>query len=118
MVEINETIFHKILKKEIPSDCVYEDDDVYAFRDINPQAPVHVLIIPKAVDLQKLSDSKEEHKKILGILLYSASVIAKQEKIDEDGFRVVINNGKDGGQEVNYLHVHLLGGKKFNWPPG
>ncbi len=113
-----ETIFHKILKKEIPSTSVYEDEKVYAFKDINPQAPVHVVVIPKQMQgLNMLSNAVEENVPILGHLLYSASVIAKQMNL-EKGYRIVINNGVEGCQSVNYIHVHLLGGAQLTWPPG
>lgn len=111
------TIFHKILKGEIPSNKVYENDDVYAFRDISPQAPTHIIIIPKVMNgLNMLASAKVEHIPILGKLLLASSVIAKQEKLD-NGYRVVINCGKEGCQSVNYIHLHLLGGKQLGWPP-
>lgn len=111
------TIFHKILKGEIPSTKVYENDDVYAFRDISPQAPTHIIVIPKKMNgLNMLSSAKEEHVPILGKLLLACSVIAEQEKL-ERGYRVVINCGKEGCQSVNYIHLHLLGGKQLGWPP-
>ncbi|KAM0875258.1 hypothetical protein ACQ4PT_036944 [Festuca glaucescens] len=114
----NPTIFDKIIKKEIPSDVVYEDEKVLAFRDINPQAPVHILIIPKVKDgLSGLSKAEERHVEILGSLLYVAKVIAKQEGL-EDGYRIVINDGPSGCQSVYHIHVHLLGGRQMNWPPG
>ncbi len=113
-----DTIFHKILRKQIPSTAVYEDEKVYAFRDINPQAPVHIIIIPKEMQgLNMLSSAKEENIPILGHLMYAASVIAREEKLD-NGYRIVINNGKEGCQSVNYIHLHLLGGAQFGWPPG
>jgi histidine triad (HIT) family protein len=91
---------------------------VYAFKDVNPQAPVHVLIIPKDLQgLNKLSNAKQENITILGHLLWAASEIAKQLNLDK-GFRIVINSGDDAGQTVDYIHVHLLGGAKFGWPPG
>ncbi|KAI9093588.1 hypothetical protein K1719_027037 [Acacia pycnantha] len=112
------TIFDKIIKKEIPSTVVYEDDKVLAFRDINPQAPVHILIIPKVKDgLTGLSKAEERHFEILGRLLYTAKLIAKQEGLD-DGFRIVINDGPEGCQSVYHIHVHLLGGRPMKWPPG
>ncbi|KAI5317109.1 hypothetical protein L3X38_036816 [Prunus dulcis] len=112
------TIFDKIINKEIPSKVVFEDDKVLAFRDINPQAPTHILIIPKVKDgLTGLSKAEERHTEILGQLLYTAKLIAKQEGLD-DGFRVVINDGPNGCQSVYHLHVHLLGGRQLNWPPG
>ncbi|CAL9123190.1 unnamed protein product [Musa textilis] len=110
--------FDKIVKKEIPSTVVYEDDKVLAFRDIAPQAPTHILIIPKVKDgLSGLSKAEERHVEILGYLLYIAKLVAKQEGL-VDGFRIVINDGDDAGQSVYHLHVHLLGGRQMNWPPG
>ncbi|KAL2940277.1 14 kDa zinc-binding protein [Bienertia sinuspersici] len=110
--------FDKIISKEIPANVVYEDEKVLAFRDINPQAPVHILIIPKAKDgLSRLAKAEERHFEILGRLLYTAKVIAKQEGL-EDGFRVVINDGPKGCQSVYHIHVHLLGGRQMEWPAG
>ncbi|WCJ28683.1 Adenosine 5'-monophosphoramidase HINT1 [Euphorbia peplus] len=112
------TIFDKIINKEIPSKVVYEDDKVLAFRDITPQAPTHILIIPKVKDgLTGLSKAEERHCDILGRLLYTAKLVAKQEGL-EDGFRIVINDGPSGCQSVYHIHVHLLGGRQMNWPPG
>ena len=112
------TVFHKIITGEIPSTKVYENDDVYAFRDIQPCAPVHIIVIPKKMQgLNMLASAKEEHIPILGKLMYACTVIAKQEKLD-NGYRVVVNCGKDGCQSVNYLHLHLFGGATFTWPPG
>ncbi|XP_071737619.1 14 kDa zinc-binding protein [Rutidosis leptorrhynchoides] len=112
------TIFDKIIKKEIPANVVYEDDKVLAFRDINPQAPTHIVLIPKVRDgLTGLSKAEERHIEILGRLLYTAKVVAKQENLKE-GFRIVINDGPKGCQSVYHIHVHLLGGRQMNWPPG
>ncbi|XP_074583482.1 14 kDa zinc-binding protein [Curcuma longa] len=112
------TIFDKIIKREIPSTVVYEDDKALAFRDITPQAPTHILIIPKVKDgLTGLSKAEERHIEILGHLLYIAKVVAKQEGLEE-GFRIVINDGPNGCQSVYHLHIHLLGGRQMNWPPG
>ncbi|CAL0321628.1 unnamed protein product [Lupinus luteus] len=112
------TIFDKIINKEIPSTVVYEDDKVFAFRDITPQAPTHILIIPKVKDgLTGLSKAEERHCEILGHLLYTAKLVAKQEGLD-DGFRIVINDGPRGCQSVYHIHVHLIGGRQMNWPPG
>ncbi|TVU47245.1 hypothetical protein EJB05_06838 [Eragrostis curvula] len=114
----NPTIFDKIIKKEIPSTVVYEDEKVLAFRDINPQAPTHIVIIPKIKDgLTGLSKAEERHVEILGYLLFVAKVVAKQEGLD-DGYRIVINDGPNGCQSVYHIHVHLLGGRQMNWPPG
>ncbi len=113
-----ETIFHKILKGTIPSKKVYENEDVYSFADISPCAKVHVIIIPKKMQgLNMLSSAKPEHVPILGKLLLAASEIAKQLKLD-NGYRVVINCGKEGCQSVAYLHLHLIGGQQLGWPPG
>ena len=112
------TIFTKIINKEIPADIVYETDNVLAFRDINPQAPVHILIIPK-IEIPKVADLKgSEHAKLIAEMIDAANKIATDEGISEDGFRLVFNNGNNGGQEVYHLHLHLLGGRKMNWPPG
>lgn len=111
-----DTIFGKIIRREIPADIVYEDDICLAFRDITPQAPTHILVIPKK-PIPKLSETQAEDKALLGHLLLTVSEIAKQEKLD-DGYRVVINTGEGGGQTVFHLHLHLLGGRDLEWPPG
>uniref|UniRef100_A0A0D6R7T8 HIT domain-containing protein n=1 Tax=Araucaria cunninghamii TaxID=56994 RepID=A0A0D6R7T8_ARACU len=112
------TIFDKIIKKEIPSTIVYEDEKVLAFRDINPQAPVHILLIPKQRDeLTQLSKAEPRHTEILGHMLYTAKVVAEHEGISE-GYRVVINNGPAACQSVYHLHLHVLGGRQMKWPPG
>ena len=112
------TIFTKIINREIPADIVYETDTVLAFRDINPQAPVHVLIIPKK-EIAKVTDIKgKEHALLLGDMYDAANKIAMDEGIAESGFRIVFNCGDDGGQEVYHIHMHLLGGRKMTWPPG
>ena len=113
-----ETIFHKIVSGKIPSTKVYETEDVYAFRDINPVAKVHIIIVPKKMQgLNMLSSAKAEHIPILGKLVFAASEIAKQQKMD-NGYRVVINCNKEGCQSVPYLHLHLIGGQQLSWPPG
>lgn len=113
-----QTIFDKLIRKEIPSKIVYEDEFVFAFRDIAPVAPTHILIIPKNKDgLTGLSKAEERHEAILGKLMVAAAKIAKQEGL-EKGYRIVINDGEHAGQTVFHLHVHLLGGKEFSWPPG
>ncbi|MDA9951319.1 histidine triad nucleotide-binding protein [Oligoflexaceae bacterium] len=114
---MSETLFDKIIKKEIPADIVFEDDDVLAFRDINPQAPVHVLVIPKWNCDRFQNLSKHEDAKI-GVLFKKASAVANKLGLDKDGYRVVINNGRDGQQSVEYIHLHLLGGRSLTWPPG
>ncbi|CAN8313789.1 unnamed protein product [Cochlearia groenlandica] len=112
------TIFDKIIAKEIASDIVYEDEYVLAFRDINPQAPVHVLVIPKMRDgLTMLSNAEPRHVEVLGQLLHASKIVAEKEGI-LDGFRVVINNGAEACQSVYHLHLHVLGGRQMKWPPG
>eukprot|EP00658_Telonema_sp_P-2_P066939 TRINITY_DN558_c0_g1_i1.p1 TRINITY_DN558_c0_g1~~TRINITY_DN558_c0_g1_i1.p1 ORF type:complete len:196 (-),score=42.28 TRINITY_DN558_c0_g1_i1:332-919(-) len=111
------TIFDKILSKEIPSTCVYEDDQAFAFRDISPTAPTHILVIPKVKDgLDHLSDARPDQKAKLGHLMFVAGEIGKTEC--PGGFRIVVNNGDDGLQSVDHLHLHVIGGKKLSWPPG
>lgn len=112
------TIFSKIINKEIPANIVFESDSILAFRDINPQAPTHILIIPK-IEIPKVTDIKgSEHAQLLGEMYDVANKLAKNEGIAEDGFRLVMNCGNNGGQEVYHLHMHLLGGRQMNWPPG
>ncbi|KAL9662865.1 hypothetical protein QQ045_027700 [Rhodiola kirilowii] len=112
------TIFDKIISKEIPSAVVYEDDKALAFRDISPQAPVHVLVIPKSRDgLTHLGKAEERHESILGHLMYVARIVAEKEGI-LDGFRVVVNSGPSACQSVYHLHLHVLGGRQMKWPPG
>jgi histidine triad (HIT) family protein len=115
---MGKTIFSKIINKEIPADIVFESETVLAFKDINPQAPVHVLIIPK-VEIPKVSDLKgSDHASLLGEMFDAANQIANELKISEDGFRLVLNCGPNGGQDVYHLHMHLLGGRQLKWPPG
>ncbi len=115
---MSETIFSKIIRKEIPADIVFENEHVLAFKDINPKAPVHVLIIPK-VEIPTITNiNGKEHSELLGQLFDAANSIAKEMGVDSEGFRLVINCGKNGGQEVYHLHMHLLGGRPMNWPPG
>jgi len=114
---MSETIFSKIIRREIPADIVYENDDVLAFRDLNPQAPVHVLFIPKQ-PLATLNDVTAKQAELLGKLLLAAADYAKQEGFAEQGYRTVINCNEDGGQTVFHLHVHLLAGRRLHWPPG
>ena len=114
---MEDCIFCKIAGKEAPSDMVYQDDLVCAFRDISPKAPTHILIIPKK-HLRSMVEAKEDDKELLGHLLYVANQIARKEGISEDGFRVVINSGSHTGQMVWHLHIHLIGGRKMSWPPG
>ena len=115
---MGQTIFSKIISREIPSDIVYETDSVMAFRDINPQAPTHILIIPK-IEIPTVKDLKgSDHSKLLGELYDAANEIARSEGIADDGFRLVFNCGPAGGQEVYHIHMHLLGGRQMKWPPG
>lgn len=114
---MSDTIFHKIIRREIPATIVYEDEHALAFRDISPVAPVHVLIIPK-VTIPSLREADAQHKELLGHLLLVAGQIARSEGLDENGYRVVVNAGEDGGQTVFQLHLHLLGGRELEWPPG
>ncbi|MCO6556789.1 MAG: HIT domain-containing protein [Gilliamella sp.] len=107
-----ETIFSKIIRKEIPADIVFQDDKVTAFRDISPQAPTHILIIPNKL-IPTVNDIKEEDETIIGHMMVVAAKIAKQEGIDESGYRLIMNCNKDAGQEVFHLHMHLLGGKNL-----
>ena len=113
---MSDTIFSKIINKEIPADIVYEDDLCLAFKDINPQAPVHILLIPKK-PIAKLSDSNPEDQAVLGHLMLKTGEIAAEQGIPET-YRVVVNNGAEVGQTVFHLHLHILGGRSFTWPPG
>ncbi|MEE9551610.1 MAG: histidine triad nucleotide-binding protein [Gammaproteobacteria bacterium] len=113
---MSETLFSKIIAREIPADIVYEDDECRAFRDINPQAPVNILVIPKK-PIAQISDATDPDKALLGHLMIIASKIAKDEGYG-DAYRLVINNGEDAGQSVFHLHIHILAGRSFTWPPG
>ncbi len=113
---MSETIFDKIINKEIPADIVFEDDQCLAFKDVNPQAPIHILIIPKQ-KIAKVADTKPKDQSVLGHLLVTAAEIAEQLDV-KDAFRLVINNGENAGQTVFHLHIHLLAGRPFSWPPG
>jgi histidine triad (HIT) family protein len=110
------TIFEKIVARQIPAEIVFENDEVLAFRDVNPQAPVHVLIVPKRV-IPRLADATEKDRELLGELLLTAGELAKKLQL-KSGFRVVINSGPDAGESVPHLHVHLLGQRQMGWPPG
>ena len=110
-----ETIFSKIIDGSIPADIIYEDDQCLAFRDISPQAPVHFLVIPRE-PIPKLSDAGEQHRELLGHLLLVASQVAADQGLSD--FRLNVNNGAGASQTVFHLHVHVLGGRPFNWPPG
>ena len=111
------TIFNKIIDREIPADIVYEDDICLAFKDINPQAPVHILVIPKK-EIVSMATVKPEDKEILGHLMVKTSEIAENLGLSENGYRLVVNTNEDGGQSVYHIHIHLLAGRKLSWPPG
>mgnify|MGYP006277104469 CR=1 FL=1 len=117
MTEAKDTIFGKIIRREIPATIVYETETVLAFRDINPVAPVHIVVIPKK-PIVSVAQAESDDRMILGDLLLACAEIARQEGLDSDGYRIVSNIGRDGGQTVFHLHLHILGGRSLNWPPG
>jgi histidine triad (HIT) family protein len=110
-------IFERIIAREIPAEIVYEDDLVVAFRDNNPQAPVHLLIVPRQ-NIPRLAEAKPEDHKVLGHLLLKAAEVAEKAGLKKTGYRLVINNGADAGESVPHLHCHILGGRNMAWPPG
>jgi len=110
-------IFCKIAKGEIESEIVWENEDIAAFRDVNPQAPTHILLIPKK-HIPMISKVQPEDQPLLGEMVYAAKTVAEQEELDEQGYRLVFNNGDFGGQDVYHIHLHLLGGRPMKWPPG
>ena len=112
-----ETIFDKIIRREIPAQIVFEDDHVLGFRDVNPQAPVHVLFIPKT-PVATLNDLQPEQAELVGRLVLAAAAFAKQEGFADNGYRTVFNCNQDGGQSVYHIHLHLLAGRRLAWPPG
>lgn len=114
---MGDTIFGKIIRREIPADIVYEDDDVLAFRDLNPQAPVHVLFIPKRA-IATLDQAVPSDAELLGKLMLAVAAYARSEGLAEQGYRAVVNCNQHGGQTVFHLHVHLLAGRQMHWPPG
>ena len=114
---MSRTIFEKIIDGEINAEIVFENSDVIAFKDINPQAPVHVLVIPRK-KASRMSDLKEWNADDAGNFFKAVSLVASELGLDQDGYRVVINNGTNGGQEVEYLHAHILAGRQMKWPPG
>jgi histidine triad (HIT) family protein len=116
MSQNTETIFSKIIRKEIPANIVYEDDLALAFTDVNPQAPVHILVIPKK-PIVSLATAEPEDQTLLGHLLLVVKQVAEQAGL-EKGYRVVMNTGNDGGQTVHHLHIHILGRRSMSWPPG
>lgn len=111
------TIFTKIINKEIPANIVYEDNEVLAFRDISPQAPEHILVIPKK-EIPTVNDIEEADAALVGKLFLTAKKIAKELGFDEKGYRLVMNCNEDGGQTVNHIHMHILAGRQLSWPPG
>lgn len=114
---MGDTIFGKIIRREIPADIVYETDEVLAFRDLNPQAPVHVLFVPKR-PIATLNEAAPADAELLGKLMLAAADYARQQGVDKDGYRTVVNCNEHGGQTVFHLHVHLLAGRRMTWPPG
>ncbi|MGD1087029.1 MAG: histidine triad nucleotide-binding protein [Verrucomicrobiota bacterium] len=114
---MSKNIFEKIIAREIPADIVFEDEVVLAFRDVNPKAPTHVLIVPKR-SIARLSEAGPEDEPMLGHLLHKAAEVARQLGLEKSGYRLVINNGRDGGETVPHLHCHILGGRGLGWPPG
>ena len=113
---MSDSIFTKIIKREIPADIIYEDDDVIAFNDISPKAPVHILIVPKK-QINTLNDAQFSDAELLGKLILTASKIAKDRGIAERGYRIVVNCNQEGGQSVFHIHFHLIGGKQLGWSP-
>jgi len=114
---MSDTIFGKIIRREIPAEILYEDAQTLAFRDVSPQAPLHILVVPKK-PLTNLLDAAPEDTLLLGQLMQTAAQVARTLGLAESGFRVVVNVGSDGGQSVDHLHLHVLGGRHLTWPPG
>lgn len=114
---MSEDLFLNIINRKIPAEIVYESDEILAFRDINPQAPVHILVIPKT-QIPTMDDLKPLHSELLGKMLLVAADLARSEGISEEGYRVVMNCRQAGGQMVYHIHLHLLGGRQMTWPPG
>lgn len=113
---MTDTIFTQIINRQILADIVYEDEECLAFRDIHPQAPVHILVIPKQ-PIARLADAGADDQALLGRLLLTANQVAREQGVG-DAFRLVVNNGAEAGQSVFHLHLHILGGRSFAWPPG
>lgn len=114
---MSKTLFSKIIDREIPADIVYEDDEIIAFNDINPQANVHILIVPKKV-IPTINDLEKEDAGLVGNMILVAKQLAKENGIDSRGYRLVFNCNEEAGQTVFHIHLHLLGGRVMNWPPG
>jgi histidine triad (HIT) family protein len=111
------TLFEKIIAREIPAAIVYEDDKVIAFKDVNPKAPAHALIVPKKV-IPRIADAQPDDHQVLGHLLLKAAEVARQLGVEKTGYRLVINNGPHAGESVPHLHCHIIGGRELGWPPG
>ncbi len=111
------TLFEKIIARQIPAEIVYEDELVVALRDINPGAPIHLLVVPKKL-IPRIAEATSDDHKVLGHMLLKAAEIAAKAGLKQDGYRLVINNGPDAGESVPHLHLHILGGRKLAWPPG
>ncbi len=116
-MQASKTLFQKIADREIPARIIYEDDQVLAFHDVNPQAPVHVLIIPRK-PIARIAQAAAEDQSLLGHLLLKAAEVASRLGLGDSGYRLVINNGRDGGETVPHLHCHILGRRPLSWPPG
>ncbi|NLW41391.1 MAG: histidine triad nucleotide-binding protein [Tissierellia bacterium] len=114
---MSDCIFCKIINRELPSEIVYEDDEILAFKDVNPQSPVHILVIPKE-HIESLNHINSSHSNLIGNIFVTIRNIAEELGIDKEGYRVVNNCGENGGQTVSHIHFHILGGRKFSWPPG
>jgi len=114
---MSDDLFLKIIDREIPADIVYESDELLAFRDISPQAPTHILIIPKQ-HIATVNDLEEGHAELVGKMFLLAAELARKEGFSDDGYRLVMNCGNQGGQAVYHIHLHLLGGRQMEWPPG
>ncbi len=114
---MSKTLFEQIRDREVPADFVYEDDEIMAIRDINPQAPVHMLVIPKEV-IEYVPALKPEHAELMGRMVLVAQKIAREAGLEDDGYRLVINTGENAGQSVYHIHIHVLGGRYMAWPPG
>lgn len=114
---MEKTIFQKIIDREIKADIIFENGNIIAFNDANPVAPIHVLIVPKKL-IESINSIKEEDSRLIGEMFLVAKELAKKLKIDESGYRTVFNTNDDGGQTVYHIHLHLIGGRKLDWPPG
>ena len=114
---MSKTLFEKIIAREVPGEIVYEDDQVVAFRDIRPQGPVHILVVPRK-PIPRIAEAGPEDQSVLGHLLLKAAQVANKLGLTQSGFRLVFNNGPDAGEAVPHLHCHILGGRRMNWPPG